>query len=239
MQPLPTPRPSAQLETDLETLPLTVGGTLGPLGLTRGEGWQLVLNDVERRSFLSYKPSTFIPGLLNKWYYQCVNDLPWLRPWVRGQLLNRKACWLTTGDAHRPYVYGGMKWPSFNMPEWFMIITHIVCDECGVTLEHLPNSCNANYYESGDDAVGWHADNEPLFQADKRDAMIISLSLGATRTFSYRLGNTGRVENLPLRDGDICTMEGLMQKYYHHAVPHQHAKTLGRINLTWRWVVPQ
>merc|ERR1711933_508356 len=38
-----------------------------------------------------------------------------------------------------------------------------------------------------------------------------------------------------LSNGDVCTMEGLTQKYYQHRVPKEKA-TGPRINLTWRWV---
>ena len=108
--------------------------------------------------------------------------------------------------------------------------------ECGVT--QFPNSCNANLYESEDDVVGWHADDEPIFQATVHDALIISLSLGASRTFAYRLNTQLNIEHtVRLGDGDLCTMEGMMQKYYKHAILPEKGKAEPRINLTWRWIV--
>ena len=122
------------------------------------------------------------------------------------------------------------------MPEWFRAITEQVVGICGI--KDMPNSCNANLYESGEDVVGWHADDEPLFKATEQDALIISLSLGATRTFAYRLNTqVHKVDRLVLAHGDICTMEGLMQKYYQHAVLRNSATDKPRINLTWRWIV--
>merc|ERR1712060_943368 len=50
-----------------------------------------------------------------------------------------------------------------------------------------PNSCNLNLYTGGDMSVGWHADDEQLFQGKSRDCRILSLSLGATRSFDLRL----------------------------------------------------
>jgi len=41
---------------------------------------------------------------------------------------------------------------------------------------------------------------------------------------------------LRLSDGDICTMEGLLQKHYRHRVPVERPSMAPRINLTWRWV---
>ena len=216
--------------------PLCVGGIHGPIGAGGRSGWHLVLNDPSRRCFLSYKPSGFSGALLNTWYYDCANGLNWERPWINDKLLPRKACWLTMPDVQLPYKYGGREWPCQIMPGWLQQITEQVGAACG--LKCLPNSCNANMYESGDDIVGWHADDEPLFQANKQDALIISLSLGGPRTFVYRLNSKpDHVHKLQLGDGDLCTMEGLMQKYYKHAVIREHKEVEPRINLTWRWIV--
>ena len=115
---------------------------------------------------------------------------------------------------------------------------------CGLPTRDLwPNSCNLNLYSDGTMSVGWHADNERLFQATLRDTRIISVSLGATRTFELRLGApAGRrlsraAYRMRLSDGDVCTMEGLTQKYYQHRVPPD-SSTGPRINLTWRWILP-
>ena len=209
---------------------------MGPVAATLGGSWRLTLRDDRRRSFLSHLPSPFPEGTLNGWYHRCINDLQWERPWVQEKRLPRKACWLTMPGVALPYTYGGKTWRSHEMPPWFQAIMERVCQQCGVV--DMPNSCNANLYESGQDGVGWHADDEPLFCAKEQDAMIISLSLGETRTFLYRLNDRPDDEHrLPLANGDLCIMEGLMQKYYKHAVGKQPTKTKSRINLTWRWII--
>merc|ERR1712151_1036149 len=103
-----------------------------------------------------------------------------------------------------------------------------------------PNSCNLHLYEDGAMSVGWHADDEKLFDGRFNDIQIISVSLGQARTFELRtLGVEEDGERLKYRmqlgDGDICTMEGLTQKYYQHRVPKD-GTAAARINLTWRWV---
>ena len=185
---------------------------------------------------MSYKSSEFSGVLLSTWYHDCATKLKWERPWVNDKLLPRKACWLTMPDVRYPYKHGGREWSCQDMPGWLQQITVIVGKVCG--LRDLPNSCNANMYESGDDVVGWHADDEPLFQASKRDALIISLSLGAARTFVYRLNTPlDQAHKQRLHDGDLCVTEGLMQKYYKHAVVREQGEVGPRINLTWRWIV--
>ena len=76
-----------------------------------------------------------------------------------------------------------------------------------------------------------------MCQGLTRSITIISLSLGAERTFQVK-GSWPRanVDELQLRDGDLCTMEGRVQYVYKHQVPKQPASG-ARINLTWRWIV--
>ena len=42
---------------------------------------------------------------------------------------------------------------------------------------------------------------------------------------------------MPLKNGDICAMEGLFQNEYQHRVPRSNECNEPRINLTWRWIV--
>lgn len=50
---------------------------------------------------------------------------------------------------------------------------------CGKNSEdQWPDSCNVNLYEDGSHAVGWHADDEALFQGLERDVSIVSLHFG-------------------------------------------------------------
>ncbi len=63
-----------------------------------------------------------------------------------------------------------------------------------------------------------------------------SFSLGATREFQV-MGKWRGAQpvSIPLADGDICTMEGMMQKHYLHRVPFQGSPG-PRINLTCGWI---
>lgn len=130
---------------------------------------------------------------------------------------------------------------------------------------HVPsfNSCNLNYYPTGG-GVGFHADDEFLFDGLEQPVRIVSLSLtsrGANkegaRKFQVRKkqagedGNTSNpayndhVQEIVLGHGDLVTMEGYFQKHYLHSVwpgdskdYSDHPDTQGeRINLTWRTIV--
>merc|ERR1719210_418617 len=104
-----------------------------------------------------------------------------------------------------------------------------------------PNSCNVNLYEDGGMSVGWHSDDEMLFQGKFQDALIISLSLGTTRKFETRANwpeeGEKPVRRILLASGDLMTMEGMFQKHYQHRVPREDNIQGQRINLTWRWIV--
>ena len=112
----------------------------------------------------------------------------------------------------------------------------------------MPNSYD-NWYESGR-FVGWHSDDESLFQSKYEDCLIIGLSLGQSRKFEIKLMDddfimddgteevdpTVEVKQIVLHNGDLMTMEGLFQKYYVHRVPKSYDIEEPRINFTWRWI---
>ena len=103
-----------------------------------------------------------------------------------------------------------------------------------------PNSCNANFYETGADSVGVHADLEELFEGAYRPITIISLSLGGTRQFELEANRgQGSIERISLRAGDLLAMEEWTQTAIKHAVGRPGRSDEGRqdrINLTWRWL---
>jgi len=233
------PTRPCRAEATLAAVPLLVGGLQGPLAVSapcKALGWEPVLHDELRRSFISFCPAPFPSETLELWWRRLSQDVVWGRPKVRAGLLPRSAAWLTLPGCTCEYIYGGTRWPGDPMAPWFMEITDEVCRACG--LNDRPNACNANYYADGAQAVGWHADDEPLFAAKKNDALIISLSLGAARTFEVRPNGGGPSQvRLRLGDGDLCTMEGLTQKHFRHRVPREPRRAGARINLTWRWIV--
>merc|ERR1711972_574632 len=97
---------------------------------------------------------------------------------------------------------------------------------CGLpNASDWPTCCNLNLYEDGGMSVGWHADDERLFQGKFRDVRIISLSLGARRSFELRPNwpedGEKNMYRLLLGSGDMLTMEGMTQKHYQHRVPKE------------------
>lgn len=184
---------------------------------------------------MSFRRKAFSEDLLDRWWKLCKTRIPWEQPTVRDRLLPRSAAWLVEPGCSCEYRYGGLGFKGVPYEDWFSELTDEVCRASGVT--DRPNSCNLNMYKGGDQSVGWHSDDEPLFQSLKQDTLIISLSLGQARKFELA-PNFSResITRLTLRDGDLCTMEGMCQRHYVHRVPKEFDAQGPRINLTWRWI---
>lgn len=140
------------------------------------------------------------------------------------------------------YRYGRIEVEPQIFPAWMMQLMAVLMPMCGIAdQKDWPNSANLNLYEDGGMSVGWHSDDESLFQGKFNDIRIISFSLGVTRKFELRLNwpeqGERAVKNVMLGDGDLCTMEGMFQKHFQHRVPKEGHVEGRRINLTWRWVM--
>jgi alkylated DNA repair dioxygenase AlkB len=89
-----------------------------------------------------------------------------------------------------------------------------------------------NLYRDGNDAMGWHSDDEPELGPAP---LIASVSLGATRRFLLRRRDDhARRHALDLRDGSLLLMEPPLQAFWQHALPRTRRRCGPRINLTWR-----
>ena len=145
--------------------------------------------------------------------------------------------WFTEEPCNCIYAYTGFAIPPSPMPDCIISLKNAIADITGAV---GLNSCNANLYQDSSNSISWHSDNENLFLADRRKACIVSVSLGADRTFWIRCKSNGAETPILLSHGDICTMEGYFQKFFEHCVlpesnPSYH--TSMRINLTFRTIV--
>jgi alkylated DNA repair dioxygenase AlkB len=98
------------------------------------------------------------------------------------------------------------------------------------------NAVLVNYYRTGQDSVGWHADNEKELGANP---IIGSLSLGAEREFQlkHKKGAKGRRYSMILAHGSLLVMAGETQTNWVHQLPKTEAPVGERINLTFRRMV--
>jgi len=218
-------------------------------------GWQPIVEDSDRSSFSFVRRNTWDIDLLMQEFDCLRSSVNWceLRNRKEGHV-TRSTAWYVTGNCCCRYVYADVSIEGKKRPEWLDAIEARVFGEgCGLDPKDWPNSVNMNLYEHEEQNVGWHSDDEALFRGCERDCRIISASWGAPRAFEVALKDihhasgrpsifTETVHKIMLLPGDLCSMEGLFQKYYSHQLvkgvplPKAYPNRV-RINLTWRYIV--
>lgn len=140
----------------------------------------------------------------------------------------RMSCWI--GDADASYVYSKTRFePRPWLPELQEIRQRLQNE-----FEASFNSVLANMYRNGQDSMGWHSDDEPELG---KQPVIASISLGATRRFSFKAKTAGaKAEHLELPSGSLLLMQGDTQKNYRHALAKTSKPVGERINLTYRFI---
>jgi len=93
------------------------------------------------------------------------------------------------------------------------------------------NACLLNLYHNGEEAMGWHCDNEKEIVAN---SSIASLSIGASRKFSFKHKVTKETISIQLENGSLLEMKGPIQQHWWHSLPKSKKVTESRINLTFR-----
>lgn len=93
------------------------------------------------------------------------------------------------------------------------------------------NACLLNLYHNGEEAMGWHSDNEKEIIAN---SSIASLSIGASRKFSFKHKVTKETISIQLGNGSLLEMKGSIQSHWLHTLPKSKKITESRINLTFR-----
>lgn len=130
------------------------------------------------------------------------------------------------------YKYSGLSLaPSPWHPE-----LQLLRDELEAELKTGFNSVLVNAYRTGQDSMGWHADNEPELG---RRPVIASISLGAQRRFLIRRGGNGPSKRVELDHGSLLLMQHDSQHVWQHSVPKTKKPVGLRINLTFRMVRTQ
>lgn len=141
----------------------------------------------------------------------------------------RQVAWY--GDEHYEYHYSGTLKQAHPWQSGLWRLKQHIESLVGC---HF-NSCLANLYENGTQAVGWHSDDEAaLVSKTGQETIIASLSLGATRKFSFKHKQTAKKVDVLLQSGQLLVMRGDTQQYWKHALMKSTRIVEPRINLTFR-----
>lgn len=125
------------------------------------------------------------------------------------------------------YAFGSKKYESAPVPE---VLSDFL--SYANTLGYGTfNQVLVNWYMSGSDSISMHSDDEKEIV---RDSPIISLSLGATRTFAMRSKDKKTTFNIKLNSGNLIVMGGKFQSELQHGIPKEKHVIAPRINITLR-----
>jgi len=142
----------------------------------------------------------------------------------RRRMVPRLVAWC--GDSGLNYRYAGSDHVCAGWHPLLVALRDQLRRCCGLQA----NLVLMNLYRSGQDAMGWHRDDEPGL-----DPLVASLSLGAARRFLMRPVAGEPSVPRDLAHGSLLLMDGR----HPHALPRTRRIVGERINLSFRRMVPQ
>ena len=178
-------------------------------------------------------PAAFEGPAADELFAELLHSLEWrqeaLLIFGEHRAVPRLVAWY--GDRDAIYTYSGTRHVPLPWTPALARVRARVGTLCGCGF----NAVLANRYRSGQDAMGWHADDEPELG---EEPVIASLSLGATRRF--RLRHRARrhdIHAFDLPHGSLLVMSGAIQRCWMHCLARTSRPVGERINLTFRRVL--
>lgn len=169
------------------------------------------------------------------------NFLKWNVEWATSRP-NFAVAWYTAKDHEEPYEYGLGPVRPIVFPPWLEVLKEHMMKVLGLDEANPPTGCNFNFYKDGSGALNPHSDDEDMFDGMNQEITIVSFSIGQGRTFQIdkNFKNTSKIKaQKKLASLSYLTMEGMFQKHLKHRLPKEPDLTDPRINMTWRWIVPE
>ena len=182
---------------------------------------------------LRYFPRWVDADLADEWLSEISAKTPWSQPQIklygRSIAVPRLVAWYGDADAH--YRYSGFTHEPLAWTPLLVDIRQRVQQQVGQRL----NGVLLNYYRDGQDAMGWHSDDERELG---QQPLVVSLNLGATRRFDFRRKGTSGIEySISLEHGSLLVMSGLTQHYWQHQIARTRKVRAPRLNLTFRQII--
>lgn len=178
----------------------------------------------------------FYGKILNKdeadyFYQKLLKEIEWKNDEavIFGKLIytKRKVAWYA--DENFDYTYSKRTKKALQFTPDLLLLKQKIEE---ITQETY-NSCLLNLYHSGAEGMAYHSDGEKEL---KYGGAIASLSLGATRKFSFKHKKTKERIDFILETGSLLVMKGETQKHWLHRLPTSKLVTEPRINLTFRTI---
>ena len=172
----------------------------------------------------------FLPhDVADNFYELFLNELNWSEEQIQmfGKTIPvpRLICWY--GNKEAVYRYSGVE----HIPHPWTSSLRELKNRIEAFTQYSFNSVLGNLYRDGNDAMGWHSDDEKELG---QNPFIASISLGAERVFKIRHKSTREQYKLILPHGSLLTMSGPFQHHWQHSIPRTSTYKAPRINLTFR-----
>jgi alkylated DNA repair dioxygenase AlkB len=178
-----------------------------------------------------YYPNFLPRGESDVLLAKLLKEIKWKQEKVKmyGKMVNipRLTAWY--GSTDKDYTYSGIRMKPREWSETLLSIKKAVEEKAGSEF----TSVLLNLYRNGEDAVGWHSDDERELG---ENPTIASVSLGTSRTFRFRHLEEKLVESIELTHGSLLIMKGETQAKWEHEVPRKKGILKPRINLTFRLI---
>ncbi len=182
------------------------------------------------------KPYVYTPDFLSKpeadmLQTYCKKELNWQQNSTKkfGISIPNPRLECLYGNPKASYRYGDVSLIATGWPSTLYHLAVCIAERTGHNFQYFIG----NLYRSGDDSIGWHADNDSSMGSQPA---IASISLGQMRLFQIKkVGSESKAESIWLEHGSLLLMQPGMQSTHVHRVPKVVKGWCGeRINLTFR-----
>lgn len=182
---------------------------------------------------LQYWPQWVDSGIGDDWLHELSQRTPWTQPQIniygRTVSVPRLVAWY--GDPEARYRYSGLLHEPLSWTPLLAEIRQRVQQQVGQAL----NGVLLNFYRDGQDAMGWHSDDEPELG---QQPLVASLNLGGARRFDFRRKGRSRIEHsIVLEHGSLLVMGGPTQHHWQHQIARSRKVIEPRLNLTFRQII--
>jgi alkylated DNA repair dioxygenase AlkB len=192
------------------------------------------LQIIEQDGLVLYHENVISDEQIKLFYEELLNNINWENERVvmfgKEIITKRKVAFYS--DESIVYTYAGKTKIGLPWKDPLIILKNIVESLTKQTY----NACLLNLYHNGEESMGWHSDNEKEIVAN---SSIASLSIGASRKFSFKHKVTKETISIQLENGSLLEMKGTIQSHWLHALPKSKKITEPRINLTFRQMSTQ
>ncbi len=183
-------------------------------------------------NFLSSLESLHLYSILSSIDYWYNSDRHRQQIFFQNSLLSFSSHWKHSWSHWSPHLY----------PFWLSFLQSKI--ESFLSSLSIPfllpsfNSCLINKYNSGNDYIGHHRDNNPSL---KKYPTIACLSIGSHRLFSIKrlkkyVTSSSTNFNILLESGSLLIMSGSSQKYFSHSILSDSSILNTRWSLTFRYL---